>query len=101
MNRLLVIVFLVIVFVPHNSYGQKSEVYEELSNALEYGSNANDYAASALYYINKCYDQTSIEDIKYYARYAKSEIDYAKTQTGYESDLQMQKMKRKKLVVMS
>lgn len=87
MNRLLVIIFGAIIFVPQYSFGQKSNVYDELIDAFDYGKKAKEYAISTLDYIKKCYQQSSIDDIQYYARKTKNEIDDAKNQTGYaESD---------------
>lgn len=83
MTKIILSFLMFALFVPQFSYGQKSEVYDELSDAFDYGKKANEYSASTLDYIKKCYQQTSIEDIQYYARKAKNEIDYVKTQTSY------------------
>ncbi len=87
MKYLIVILITTIMSLPNVSFGQKSDVYDELDNAFDYGKKAKEYATSTQDYIKKCYQQTTIDDIQYYARKAKNEIDYAKTQTGYaESD---------------
>ena len=87
MIKIITPILMLTLFVPQLSYGQKSEVYDELSDAFDYGKKANEYAVSTLDYIKKCYQQTTIDDIQYYARKAKNEVDYAKSQTGYaESD---------------
>ena len=73
--------------LPNVIFGQKSDVYNELKSAFDYGKKAKEYATSTQDYIKKCYQQTTIDDIQNYARKAKNEIDYAKTKTGYaESD---------------
>lgn len=68
---------------PNIALAQRGEVYDELSNSFDYGKKALEYTESSLTYIKKCYSQTSIDDVQYYARRAKNEIDNAKTQTGY------------------
>jgi hypothetical protein len=68
---------------PNVTFAQKSDVFDELKNSFDFGNKANEYADSTLDYIKKCYQQTSTDDIQYYARKAKNEIDYSKTQSGY------------------
>lgn len=81
------ILLAIMLFAPSFSYGQKNEVFEELSDAFDYGKKADEYVVSTLDLIKKCYQQSTVEDIHYYARRAKNEIDNAKYQTGYaESD---------------
>jgi len=81
------ILLAIMLFAPSFSYGQKNEVFEELSDAFDYGKKADEYVVSTLELIKKCYQQSTVEDIHYYARRAKNEIDNAKYQTGYaESD---------------
>jgi len=86
-NILIIILFTLFSSLSSYVYCQKSEVYDEISDAFDYGKKAKEYAVSTLDYIKKCYQQTSIDDIQYYSRKAKNEIEDAKTQTGYaESD---------------
>ncbi len=81
------ILLVIMLFAPSYSYGQKNEVYEELSDAFDYGKKADEYVVSSLELIKKCYQQSSIDDVHYYARRAKNEIDNARYQAGYaESD---------------
>ncbi|WP_018477015.1 hypothetical protein [Pontibacter roseus] len=72
---------------PDFAFGQKSDVYDELSSSFNYGKKSLEYTEASLGYIKKSHLQSSVEDVQLYARRAKNEIDYAKTQTGYaESD---------------
>jgi hypothetical protein len=87
MKRIISILLMLILLTPLISFGQKSDVADELSDAYDYGKKAKEYAVSTLDYITKCYEQDTLDDVQYYARKAKNEIDYAKTQSGYaESD---------------
>lgn len=83
----MLIAFTIILAIPNTTFGQKSNVFEELEDSFDYGKKANEYADSAISYIEECYGQTSIDDIHYYTRKAKNEIDYSKSQSGFaESD---------------
>ena len=85
--KALMIFFTLIILVSNSILGQKSDVYDELSSSFDYGQKAKEDANTTLNYIKKCYQQSTIEDIQYYARKAKNEIDDAKTQSEYaESD---------------
>lgn len=87
MIKIFLTVLVAMVFIPQFCFAQKSKIYDELSDAFDYGKKAKEYAVSTLDYIKKCYQQITIDDIQYYAGKAKNEIDYAKTQSGYaESD---------------
>lgn len=87
MIRLIKTILILILFVPELCFGQKSEIYEELSDAFDYGKKANEYAVLSLNFLKKCYQQATIDDIQYYARKSKNEIDNSKSQAGYaESD---------------
>lgn len=83
MKKIVFTIWMFTFLVPVSSFGQQSEVYEELSDAFDYGKNANEFAISTLDYIKKCYQQYSIDDIQYYARRAKNEIENAKYQSDY------------------
>lgn len=84
---LIFIAFSIVMVKPNVTFGQKSEVFEELQNSFDYGKKAIEYADSTLDYIKKCYQETALDDIQYYARKAKNEIDYSESQSGYaESD---------------
>ncbi len=86
-NLRVLIAVTILLSIPNATFGQKSDVFEELEDSFNYGKKANEYANSALSYIKECYRQTSIDDLHYYARKAKNEIEYAKSQSGYaESD---------------
>lgn len=78
---------LTLFFASFFSFSQKDEVYDELSSAFSYGNQSLSYANDALSDIKRCYSEDNIDDIQYYARRAKIDIDDAMTQAGYaESD---------------
>lgn len=83
----IVILLALMLFAPSYSFGQKNEVFEELSDAFDYGEDANEFVISTLDLIKKCSQQSTIDGFHYYARRAKNEIENAKYQSSYaESD---------------
>lgn len=78
-----IFLFISIILTIQTSFGQKSDVYDELTSSFDYAKTAISYGNNVLGYIKKCGDQSSLEDMQYYARKAKSEADDARLQSDY------------------
>src|SRR5687767_2132618 len=76
-------ILIICIICTIKTYGQKSDVYDELSSSFEYGKTAVSYGNNTLDYIKKCSSQSSLEDLQYYARKGKNEADNARLQSDY------------------
>lgn len=81
----LITLFTLTLLISNVCLAQKDDVYDELESAFSYAKQSTSYANDALDYIKKCYSADSLDDIQYYARKAKNEIDDAKSQASYAS----------------